>query len=562
MEWSEESLRVRSLVEQGESLFITGKAGTGKTTLLKEIRSSLEGQKLVAVLAPTGVAAENAQGYTIHSFLRLPLTPYLPKHKVDPVVRLSPYTEEVIRKLDIIIIDEISMVRCDIIDEIDSVLRHFRGKDIPFGGIQIIMFGDLFQLCPVATRKEEKTLLEHYKTLYFFGSYALQEMKYRIVELTHVYRQDEMAFISLLNNIREATVNQSDLDLLDTLVDERFRPDVYSDVVTLMTHRRMANRHNDEQLKKIETDVKVYTGHYDNWEGIFPVRKKLELKIGSRVMFQRNDYTGHLFRNGTLGRVVEMYDEYVIVEKDNGQRVHLEPYTWEQLDYHIDKKKKVIYTEVTGSYTQLPLKLAWAVSIHKSQGLTFDEVCIDAEHSFTFGQVYVALSRCRKLEGIHLLSPIMYQKIMVDDIIKNFILNIDSEGLISNFDFLNKEQELSEPIQLIVESEEFWRIMTGKKKNFKVHVRDIETAKKVFKYDGESICVNPVFRNKKESWTYYDINGGNCPFILINHNRASFVCNGTTQTLVMKIEGVPSIELKYGFWEYSFRVGDKIHLSL
>lgn len=563
MEWTEESKRAFSLVEQGESLFITGKAGTGKTTLLDEIRKKLHGKKVFAVLAPTGVAAENAKGYTIHSFLRLPLTPFLPKHKIDPLVKLSPETEKVIKSLDIIIIDEISMVRCDLLDEVDSVLRFYRRNDKPFGGIQLIMFGDLFQLSPVATKKEETTLLEYYKTLYFFGCYALQELNYRVIELTRVFRQDEKDFIELLNHIREAAVDVNDLDMLDKRVDTEYYPDIHSNVVTLMTHRRMTNARNAKLLEALDGDEKTYIGHYDgDWKSILPVRKKLKLKIGARVMFQRNDNVTEWYKNGTLGWVAEMHDDYVIVVKDNGQRIYVEPATWEQLEYHVDKQNKIIHTEVTATYTQLPLKLAWAVSIHKGQGLTFDEVCIDAEHSFTFGQVYVALSRCRTLNGIHLISPIMYQRIMADEIVKNYIHNIDSEGYIKDFSFLSKELLRSETIDVEVDDRHFWNIKEGKQKKYRLLIKKEVLAKKVFRYEDDKICVNPIFTSLKDEWNYHDINGGNFPFVLKNHTNVRFICEDTNLTLLMKIDGIPSVELKYGFWEYTFRIGNLIHMSI
>lgn len=563
MEWSVESKKAFSLVMQGESLFITGKAGTGKTTLLYEIRRQLTGKKVIAVLAPTGVAAENAGGFTIHSFLRLPLTPYLPKHKIDPLVRLSDETIKVIRSLDMIIIDEISMVRCDLLDEVDSALRHYRGSDKPFGGIQMVMFGDLFQLCPVATKKEEETLLEYYNTLYFFGCYALQELRYRVIELKHVYRQEKKDFISLLNNIREAKVDVNDLDTLDTRVDSDYYPAIDSDVVTLMTHRRMTNSRNAKMLEELEGEEKIYTGHYDEgWKGLFPVRRKLALKIGARVMFQRNDNVTKSYRNGTMGWVSEMQEDYVKVVKDNGQEIYVEPATWEQFEFHIDKENKIIRTEITATYTQIPLKLAWAVSIHKSQGLTFNEVCIDVEHAFTFGQVYVALSRCRTLEGIHLITPIMYQKIMADEIVKCYVRNLDAEGYVKDLGFLAKNDDSTDPLEIEIDNRRFWNIKEGKQRNYSLLIKNETSAKKIFTYDGERIIVNPIFANQKETWSYTDINGGNLPFVLKSFTKVRFMCENTTQSLLMHIDGIPNIELKLGFWEYSFRVGKLINMSI
>ena len=466
--------QVLSYIECGDSLFVTGKAGTGKTHVLKILKEKCEGKKVVAVLAPTGVAARNAGGFTMHSFLRLPVgAPYLPDHKIKPdLYQLSDISAETIRSIDILVIDEISMVRCDMLDATDDILRHYRNNDLPFGGVQLVMFGDLYQLCPVTQADDRKTLLEYYQEgFYFFFSYALRKMKYRVVELQKIHRQDNRIFINLLNNIRVGDVNLENLALLNTRVEPDYYPSVKDDVVTLMTHNRQTQKRNEAMYDLLsgkevpyKADIKRITAP---WREKFPVDFRLKLKKGTRVMFQKNDTDGNDYVNGTMGWVVALGEDWVKVRRDDGIQVIVEKETWEQYDYIVDKKTKTIYTEKSATFSQIPLKLAWAVSVHKSQGLTFDEVAIDASKSFTYGQVYVALSRCTTLEGIHLLSAIPSHKIIADEIVKTYMNSINNEGYVDlpeEFDTTDFEEE---PLKLNVSYSVLCNIRSVIKKKYK-----------------------------------------------------------------------------------------------
>lgn len=551
-----------SCIAKGENLFITGKAGTGKTTLLREIRNRFEGKKVVAVLAPTGVAAENANGYTMHSFLRLPLKPYLPQHKVLPnLYQLDDSAADVVRSIEILIIDEISMVRCDMLDATDMILRHYRKSRKPFGGVQLVMFGDLYQLCPVAKQDEWETLKEYYKLLYFFSCYAFKKLKYRVVELKNVYRQDDRDFINLLNDIRTAKVKLEDIQMLDGRYEPKYVPKVKDNVVTLMTHVRMTDDWNEMMFSKVRNKLRTYDGKARNWFGErFPVKYHLELKVGARVMFQRNDNTGHQYVNGTLGWVKALHDEYIVVRKDNGELVNVEPAKWEQYKYYVDKKTKTIYTEVSGTYTQFPLKLAWAVSIHKSQGLTFEEVAIDAANSFTFGQVYVALSRCRTLEGIHLLSKIPSQKIIADNVVQQYMESIDMDGNVNLPEEFEPVKYEKGALELNVRRSVFCNIRDGIKKNYNHTIYDTDYAKKIFLHKDGKVCINKIFSSVKKEWSYWDINGGHCPFVVRQYKKAIFICHDMGQRLYADIDG--SIEVYQTVdpdgddtWAFRFRIG-------
>ena len=550
-------------IDQGENLFITGKAGTGKTTLLREIRDKYQGKKVVAVLAPTGVAAENAKGYTMHSFLRLPLEPYLPGHKVQPnqLYQLDAGTETVVRSIEILIIDEISMVRCDMLDAADMILKHYRHNNKPFGGVQLVMFGDLYQLCPVASREQWDTLKEYYKSPYFFSCYAFKKLNYRVIELKKVYRQDDRDFINLLNDIRTANVKLEDIRQLNKRFEPKYSPKVKDNVVTLMTHLYKTNEWNEKMFSKIRNKLRTYDAKLWHWYGRrYPVDPHLDLKVGARVMFQRNDNVEHQYVNGTLGWVKALYDDSIVVRKDDGELVNVRPAKWEQHDYFVDKKTKTIYTEVSGTFTQFPLKLAWAVSIHKSQGLTFDEVAIDAAESFTYGQVYVALSRCRTLEGIHLLTQIPSQKIQADDIVQQYMNCIDKDGNVSLPKDVDDSQYEKVPLELNVSRNTFSKIKEGRKKRFMRKIHDNEDAKNIFQYTGDIICVNKIFKSVKQKWSYSDTNGGNCPFVIRRYKKVMFYCQYMEQRIYADIDGIIEPRTTYDddgheIWAFAFRIG-------
>ena len=410
------------LVMEGKSLFITGKAGTGKTQLLKEIVSRLEAKKrYVAVTAPTGIAAHNADGVTIHSFIHLPLSPYLPGVKIPRLYDLNEDEVRVVRQLQVLIIDEVSMVRCDMMDAADDILRHYRNSKEPFGGVQVVMFGDLFQLMPVADEEEEEQLMEYYESLYFIGSKVMEELDYAMLELKKIYRQDKRSFVRLLNKIRWGRINAVTQEKLDRLFHRNYKVSEDSHQIILTTHNRKSKRINRQKLEAMEGqewDYQAYTeGSFPSQE--YPTNFHLNLKVGARVMFLRNSDE---YFNGMLGTVVALDDESIEVKADeNGRIIHVKRSTWDFNRYHLNTKTKELEVERVATFKQYPLKLAWAITIHKSQGLTFDEVVIDAGKAFAAGQVYVALSRCRRLDKIVLMSRITPKAVMMDQSVRGYL---------------------------------------------------------------------------------------------------------------------------------------------
>ncbi len=409
----------------GKSVFLTGKAGTGKTTFLKHLTSTTT--KRFVVLAPTGVAAINAGGSTIHSFFQLPLCPYLPDVKEliteyqtpERYRSLRKERVKIIRTLDLLIIDEISMVRADLLDAVDMTLRRYRRNDRPFGGVQLLMIGDAQQLSPVVKENERQYMAQVYPSPYFFHAKALQNMDYVTIELQKVYRQKDRDFLEVLNAVRE---NRITADVLEVLNSRVHAYDDDDDTIRLTTHNAQADAVNLRKLELLPDDVRMFEADIegDFPDNSYPADFVLSLKVGAQVMFIRNDSEGEYY-NGKIGKVEDIDDKGIIMVSDNeGNMIAVTPVEWENIQYTLDEETREIMPSVVGKFRQIPLKIAWAITIHKSQGLTFDRVIIDAGAAFAFGQVYVALSRCRSLEGISLDSPISYSAICSDTHVSQF----------------------------------------------------------------------------------------------------------------------------------------------
>ena len=405
----------------GVSIFLTGKAGTGKTTFLREVKR--RSPKRMVVVAPTGVAAINAGGQTIHSFFQLPLSPYVPRARYKERFDFSKEKKKLLRTLDLLVIDEISMVRSDLLDAIDNVMRRFRDPRRPFGGTQLLMIGDLQQLTPVVTPADEAVLQEFYDTPYFFGSKALQQTPYVTLELQHVYRQQDPLFLEILNNIREGKVTRQDIDRLNQRCIPDFHPRDDEGYIRLTTHNHLADDYNEKRLAAIHGKAHRFRAEIEGTfpEYSYPTDVELTLKEGAQVMFVKNDPSGK-FYNGRIGRITDIDDTHVCVTcpgDDSG--IDVEPMEWENAKYELNARTKEIETTVQGVFRQLPLRLAWAITIHKSQGLTFGHAIIDAAYSFAAGQVYVALSRCKSLGGLVLAKPVRQSNIMNDQRVGNYI---------------------------------------------------------------------------------------------------------------------------------------------
>ena len=398
----------------GRSVFLTGKAGTGKTTFLKYITQTTA--KRFVVLAPTGVAAINAGGSTIHSFFQLPLCPYLPDVKEliteyqmpERYRSLRKERVKIIRTLDLLIIDEISMVRADLLDAVDMTLRKYRHNDKPFGGVQLLMIGDAQQLSPVVKDSERQYMSQVYQSPYFFHSKALERLSYVTVELQKVHRQKDAEFLDILNAVREDRMTPQLLRKINERVGvPPVKQEDGTEPIRLTTHNVRADEVNSRKLAELPDDPSLFTAQIegDFPEHSYPADEVLELKPGAQVMFIRNDSEGKYY-NGKLAKVEKIAKGVVTVSDSNGEMIDVTPVEWPNTQYELDDESGEICQNVVGTFRQLPLRIAWAITIHKSQGLTFDNVIIDAGAAFAFGQVYVALSRCRSLEGITLESPI------------------------------------------------------------------------------------------------------------------------------------------------------------
>lgn len=406
----------RFIVEKTDmSLFLTGKAGTGKTTFLRDVVRHTK--KKCIVLAPTGIAAVNAGAMTIHSFFQFGLGPFV-KGVIEPKsdFRINKSKLELIRNLQLLIIDEVSMVRADLMDHIDVELRRIRRNSKPFGGVQLLMIGDLQQLPPIAHGGEDELLRQYYKTLYFFSSAALKSMKYSCIELKTVYRQTDGHFINILNHARECTLTNQDISDLNTRYISDFSPKPEDGYIRLMTHNRQVDYINATEMAKLDSHPFTFeaavTGTFP--EESYPTANSLTLKKGAQVMFIKND-PERRFINGTLGEVRSIDKNCIAVRlAESGKTIEVEPMEWQNIRYQFDEETKEISSKQIGRFKQYPLKAAWAITVHKSQGLTFDKAIIDVHAAFSPGQAYVALSRCRTLEGLVLSSPVSASVFMKD----------------------------------------------------------------------------------------------------------------------------------------------------
>jgi tetratricopeptide (TPR) repeat protein len=422
------------------SVFLTGKAGTGKSTFLRYICDNTE--KKYVVLAPTGIAAVNVGGQTLHSFFKIPFKPLLPDDpdisNISRLRKMLRYTKEkvkLIRELDLIIIDEISMVRADIIDFVDRVLRVYSGNmREPFGGKQLLLVGDIFQLEPVVTQDMRDILRRYYKNFFFFNARAFAQINLVAIELRKIYRQSDNEFISLLDRVRINRATRADIARLN----QRCNPD-YQEVndsnmaVTLATRRDTVDSINDEHMQALKTPECVYEGIIDRDfpESSLPTAKNLVLKVGAQVIFIRNDKEGRWY-NGTIGKVTRLEDARVFVTLENGEEMSVMPEIWENMQYTYNEKEKKVEEKVLGTFMQIPIKPAWALTVHKSQGLTFNHVVLDfVGGAFTGGQTYVALSRCVSLDGITLLKPLSERDIIVSMAVVDFSRQFNNRQIIN-----------------------------------------------------------------------------------------------------------------------------------
>lgn len=473
----------RFIVEKTDmSLFLTGKAGTGKTTFLREVVRYTK--KKCIVLAPTGIAAVNAGAMTIHSFFQFGLGLFV-QGVIEPKsdFRINKSKLELIRHLQLLIIDEVSMVRADLMDHIDVELRRIRRNSKPFGGVQLLMIGDLQQLPPIAHGGEDELLRQYYKTLYFFSSAALKSMKYSCIELKNVYRQTDRHFIDILNHARDCTLTSQDISDLNARYIPGFSPKPEDGYIRLMTHNRQVDYVNETELEKLDskpyTFVAAVTGTFP--EESYPTADSLTLKKGAQVMFIKND-PERRFINGTLGEVKSIDKNSIAVRlAESGTVIDVEPMEWQNIRYQFDEESKEISSKQIGRFKQYPLKAAWAITVHKSQGLTFDKAIIDVHAAFSPGQAYVALSRCRTLDGLVLSSPVSASVFMRDnavDAYMNYISRpVEELAFSSCYEYFEYEKKLEpEEVALVKkikvnkekpkkEKKEELRDDTGKKLN-------------------------------------------------------------------------------------------------
>ena len=455
---------ILTLVNQtNRNIFLTGKAGTGKTTLLHKIINTC--YKNTLVVAPTGIAALNAGGVTIHSMFQLPFASFLPTLSNPPIVneflcfenrfslrkhfQMHKNKQQVIRNMELLIVDEVSMLRADVLDAMDYMLQFIRKDKRPFGGVQVLFIGDLLQLPPVVKQEEWEVLKHYYKGMYFFQSEVITQNPLLYVELETIYRQTDKLFISILNHLRENQLTSEDIKQLEKYVQPDFPKKHLKDYITLTTHNAKADAMNQREMSKLTSPLFSYEADIvdDFPEYLYPIEKVIQLKEGARVMFIKNDISGeHLFFNGKMGTVVSLSEGEITVKLDGGRVINVERYEWENVRYKLNETTKDIEEERLGSFTQYPLRLAWAITIHKSQGLTFEKAILDLASVFASGQAYVAFSRLRSLDGLVLLSSVSANGINNNGEVIGYAENKASEKEVQTACYTGKTEFLQENI--------------------------------------------------------------------------------------------------------------------
>ena len=455
---------ILTLVNQtNRNIFLTGKAGTGKTTLLHKIINTC--YKNTVVVAPTGIAALNAGGVTIHSMFQLPFASFLPTLSNPPIVneflrfenrfslrkhfQMHKNKQQVIRNMELLIVDEVSMLRADVLDAMDYMLQFIRKDKRPFGGVQVLFIGDLLQLPPVVKQEEWEVLKHYYKGMYFFQSEVITQNPLLYVELETIYRQTDKLFISILNHLRENQLTSEDIKQLERYVQPDFPKKHLKDYITLTTHNAKADAMNQREMSKLSSPLFSYEADIvdDFPEYLYPIEKVIQLKEGARVMFIKNDISGeHLFFNGKMGTVVSLSEGEITVKLDGGRVINVERYEWENVRYKLNETTKDIEEERLGSFTQYPLRLAWAITIHKSQGLTFEKAILDLASVFASGQAYVAFSRLRSLDGLVLLSSVSANGINNNGKVISYAENKASEKEVQTACYTGKTEFLQENI--------------------------------------------------------------------------------------------------------------------
>jgi hypothetical protein len=474
------------------NIFLTGKAGTGKTTFLHNLKKTTP--KRMIVVAPTGVAAINAGGVTIHSFFQLPFHPHVPTQYIVPgngselpgPVESSPYRLNrekinILKSLDLLVIDEISMVRADLLDAVDAVLRRYKLRSQPFGGVQMLMIGDIQQLAPVVRNEDWEILGKYYDTAFFFGSLALRRTNYVTIELKHIYRQSDIDFIHLLNKIRDNLMDAAAFTELNKRYDPHFSPGDKEGYITLTTHNAQAQAINDSRLGKLPGKARSFKAAIqdDFPDYAYPTAFELTFKTGAQVMFVKNDLSrDKLYFNGKIGRIIAFEDDTIVVKcPEDDAAISVELAQWQNMKYSLNTESKEIEEAIIGTFTQYPLKLAWAITIHKSQGLTFDKAIIDANAAFAHGQVYVALSRCRTLEGLVLSTPVAQRGIISDSTVTGFVREA--------------EQNQPDQEQLTESKKEYQHMLLMELFDFNPLIRGLQYCLKLILEHRESIMGNP-----------------------------------------------------------------------